>query len=122
MAKVKKEYHYPQTYFLEPEALMHFGIKARTYKRWIDSGIQIPGRYKVKGTNYYVIDPYPFHLWLIETKLETATKHNKFHNRKPKNSLKGGNKSREDVPGVADKNFHAEVKAPGSTNSKGLTI
>ena len=120
MAQVKKEYSYPQTYFLEPEGLRHFGIKPRSYKRWIDSGIKIPGRYKVKGTNYYVLEPHEFHLWIIETRLEPATIHNKFHNRKPKkNSQKGGN-YRDDVSGVADA-FQSVIKAPETTNSKGIT-
>ena len=34
---------YPQKYFLEGEALKHFGIKTRTYKNWLDSGLTIPG-------------------------------------------------------------------------------
>jgi|TARA_B110000483_G_scaffold95309_1_gene117158 hypothetical protein len=76
------KYSYPQIYFLEKEACKHFGIKLRTYKNWIDSGLTIPGRYKVKGSNYYIIKPEEFHLWLIETRLEVATPQNKFHNRK----------------------------------------
>lgn len=76
------KYSYPQIYFLECEACKHFGLKLRTYKNWIDSGLTIPGRYKVKGSNYYIIKPEEFHLWLIETRLEVATPQNKFHNRK----------------------------------------
>ena len=63
------KYNYPQTYFLEGEACKHFGIKYRTYRRWIDGGDIIPGRLKVKGSNYYVIDPVPFHKFLINHKL-----------------------------------------------------
>jgi len=98
MASVTKEYHYPQTYFLEPEALIHFGIKARSYKRWLDEGTEIPGRYKVKGSNYYVIEPHQFHLWLIDTKIEPATKHNKLHDGRKKNHVKGGKPTSDVVP------------------------
>ena len=62
--------NYPQKYFLEGEACKHFGLKYRTYRRWIDGGETIPGRLKVKGSNYYVIDPEPFHTFLINHKLE----------------------------------------------------
>ena len=125
MARVTKEYSYPQTYFLEPEALKHFGIKARTYKRWLDDGIEIPGRYKVKGANYYVLEPHQFHLWLINTRIEPATKQNKFHNRKPK-SLKGG-KARDDVPGDVESiqlsNPSLGVRSSGTNkSSNGLAI
>ena len=82
MATVITKHTYPQIYFLECEACKHFGIKQRTYKNWIDSGLTIPGRYKVKGSNYYIIKPEEFHTWLIETRLEVATPQNKFHNRK----------------------------------------
>tara|TARA_R100000541_G_scaffold19625_1_gene29606 strand:+ start:2471 stop:2836 length:366 start_codon:yes stop_codon:yes gene_type:complete len=82
MATVITKHTYPQIYFLECEACKHFGIKQRTYKNWIDSGLTIPGRYKVKGSNYYVIKPEQFHTWLIETRLEVSTPQNKFHNRK----------------------------------------
>ena len=61
--------NYPQRYFLEGEACKHFGIKYRTYRRWIDGGDIIPGRLKVEGSNYYVIDPVPFHTFLINHKL-----------------------------------------------------
>lgn len=94
---------YPQKYFLEGEALQHFGIKGRTYLRWLEEGTTIPGRYKVTGTNYYVIKPEEFHKWLIETKLEPATNHNKLHGgrhaSRKKKSLKGGKSTRDDVPG-----------------------
>ena len=36
MAIDKKITGYPQKYFLEAEACRHFGIKLRTFKRWID--------------------------------------------------------------------------------------
>ncbi len=91
MAIDKKITGYPQKYFLEAEACRHFGIKQRTFKRWIDDGIIIPGRYKVKGTNYYVIEPIEFHSWYSANILEPATNNNKFHNRKikSKNSSDG---------------------------------
>ena len=82
MATFIKKYSYPQIYFLECEACKHFGLKQRTYKNWLDSGLTIPGRFKVKGSNYYIIKPEEFHQWLIETRLEVATPQNKFHNRK----------------------------------------
>ena len=120
MARVTKEYSYPQTYFLEPEALKHFGIKARTYKRWLDDGIEIPGRYKVKGANYYVLEPHQFHLWLINSRIEPATKQNKFHNRKPK-SREGG-KSRDEVPGDTGV-LSSPTTSPGANkSSNGLAI
>ena len=75
---------YPQRYFLVSEACRHFGLKLRTFKAWREAGIEIPGLIKVKGSNYYIIDPIPFHTWLIETRLEPATQKNKIHNRKPK--------------------------------------
>ena len=91
MAIDKKITGYPQKYFLEAEACRHFGIKQRTFKRWIDDGIIIPGRYKVKGTNYYVIEPVEFNTWYTANILEPATNNNKFHNRKikSKNSSDG---------------------------------
>jgi len=98
MAIDKKITGYPQKYFLEAEACRHFGIKQRTFKRWIDDGIIIPGRYKVKGTNYYVIEPVEFNTWYTANILEPATNINKFHNRKIKSknssvgSLTPGNK------------------------------
>jgi len=61
---------YPQKYFLEGEACRHFGLKHRTYRRWIEEGEKIPGRLKVKGSNYYVIEPSAFHKFLINHKLE----------------------------------------------------
>ncbi len=64
---------YPQTYFLEGEACKHFGLKFRTYRRWVDGGETIPGRLKVKGSNYYVIDPVPFHKFLINHKYKEGT-------------------------------------------------
>ena len=57
---------YPQKYFLIEEACRHFGLKLRTFKAWRDGGLEIPGLHKVKGSNYYIIDPIPFHTWLIE--------------------------------------------------------
>ena len=91
MAIDKKITGYPQKYFLEAEACRHFGIKQRTFKRWIDDGIIIPGRYKVKGTNYYVIEPVEFNTWYTANILEPATNKNKFHIRKikAKNSKAG---------------------------------
>jgi len=62
--------NYPQKYFLEGEACKYFGLKFRTYRRWIDGGETIPGRLKVKGSNYYVIEPVAFHKYLINHKLE----------------------------------------------------
>ena len=67
------KYSYPQKYFLIPEACRHFGLKERTLKSWRETGIDVPGLLKVKGSNYYVIEPIEFHTWLIETKLEPAT-------------------------------------------------
>ena len=87
---------YPQKYFLESEACRHFGIKQRTFKRWLDDGQIIPGRIKVKGTNYYVIEPIEFHSWYSANILEPATNKNKFHNRQPnkKNSSRGSSTSK----------------------------
>ena len=82
MAMIKLE-KYPQKYFLESEACRHFGIKLRTFKRWIDDGQIIPGRIKVKNSNYYVIEPIEFHSWYSANILEPATNKNKFHNREP---------------------------------------
>ena len=76
--------NYPQKYFLEGEACKHFGMKPRTLKRLLDDGKIIPGRLKVKGTNYYVIEPVEFHAWYSANILEPATNKNKFHNREPK--------------------------------------
>jgi len=98
MAQVEKINPYPQKYFLEGEACKHFGMKPRTLKRLIDDGIIIPGRLKVKKTNYYVIEPIEFHSWYSANILEPATNKNKFHNRKIKSknssvgSLTPGNK------------------------------
>lgn len=74
---------YPAKYMLEPELQRYFGIKQRTYKHWIQSGDVIPGRMKVRGSNYYVVDPSLFEPWYLENKLELATADNKFHNRQP---------------------------------------
>ena len=114
MASINK-HTYPQKYFLEGEALQHFAIKGRTYKRWLDEGTEIPGRYKVKGTNYYVIEPHEFHAWLIETRIEKATQFNKFHNRKAK-SRKGGKPTRDVVPDGLGKYFPS-----GANKSNGLS-
>jgi|TARA_B100001964_G_scaffold235556_1_gene295830 hypothetical protein len=91
MATEKKITGYPQKYFLEFEACKHFGIKYRSFRRLIDDGTNIPGRFKVKGTNYYVIEPVEFHTWYSANILEPATNKNKFHNRKikSKNSKRG---------------------------------
>jgi len=94
MAITKLE-NYPQKYFLESEACRHFGIKQRTLKRLLDDGKIIPGRLKVKGTNYYVIEPVEFHAWYSANILEPATNKNKFHNRVPKkNSSRGSSTSK----------------------------
>ena len=61
--------YYPQMFFLEGEACKYFGLKFRTYRRWIDGGETIPGRLKVTGSNYYVIEPRAFHKYLINHKL-----------------------------------------------------
>ena len=116
------KYTYPQKYFLEGEALIHFGIKARTYKNWKEQEITIPGRYKVKGTNYYVIEPEEFHKWLIETRIEPATKHNKLHDgRKTKSRKKEVKPTRDNVPGVSDHFLHPFIP-PGTYKSNGSTI
>ena len=73
MANETTKILYPQKYFLIEEAFRHFGLKLRTFKAWRDTGIEIPGLLKVKGSNYYVIDPIPFHTWLIETLHEFNT-------------------------------------------------
>ena len=119
MATVKKEYHYPQAYFLEPEALRHFGLKERTYKRWLAEGVTIPGRYKVKGTNYYVLEPHEFHTWLIETQIEKATQFNKLHNGRKKESLKGGKPTRDAVP-VDSGSYHSPTSPSGTKQINGL--
>ena len=108
MATLNNSFTYPQKYFLEGEALRHFGIKTRTYKNWIESGLTIPGRLKVKGSNYYVIEPEEFHKWLIETRLEPATK---FKTK----SRKGGKPTRDNVPD--GKSFPS-----GANKSNGLAI
>lgn len=82
--------NYPQKYFLEGEACKHFGMKPRTLKRLLDDGKIIPGRLKVKGTNYYVIEPVEFHAWYSANILEPATNKNKFHNREPKQKNSSG--------------------------------
>ena len=97
MANENNKKSYPQKYFLIPEACRHFGLKLRTFKSWRETGIDIPGLHKVKGSNYYVIDPIPFHTWLINTRLEPAKPNNKFHSRKP---IPKGGKSRKDIGGV----------------------
>ncbi len=89
MATTKNLNSYPQKYFLEGEACKHFGMKPRTLKRLLDDGKIIPGRLKVKGTNYYVIEPVEFHAWYSANILEQATNKNKFHNRKPKLNSSG---------------------------------
>jgi hypothetical protein len=90
--------NYPQKYFLEGEACKHFGMKPRTLKRLLDDGKIIPGRLKVKGTNYYVIEPVEFHAWYSANILEPATNKNKFHNREPKqkNSSRGSSTSKNE--------------------------
>ena len=123
MATITKQYHYPQKYFLEGEALQHFAIKGRTYKRWKDEGTLIPGRYRVKGTNYYVIKPEEFHQWLIETKLEPATNLNKIHNgrhvSRDQKSLKGGKLTRDDVSGAVGV-LSSPSFTPDTNKSNGL--
>ena len=119
MANVIKEYHYPQAYFLEPEALIHFGIKGRTYKRWLADGVTIPGRYKVKGTNYYVIEPHEFHTWLIETRIEKATQFNKLHNGRKRNHVKGGKPTSDAVPADHEANHSASLST-GAKQTNGL--
>ena len=114
MASINK-HTYPQKYFLEGEALQHFAIKGRTYKRWLDEGIEIPGRYKVKGTNYYVLEPEEFHKWLMETRIEPATKFNKLHDGRNIESLKGGKPTRDVVPDGLGKYFPS-----GANKSNGL--
>jgi len=112
---------YPQKYFLEGEALKHFGIKALTYKNWKAMGLTIPGRYKVKATNYYIIEPEEFHTWLMETRIEPATKYNKLHDGRKTKSLKGGKPTRDVVPGdigvISSPSF-----SPGANKSNGLAI
>ena len=90
MATTKNLNSYPQKYFLEGEACKHFGMKPRTLKRLLDDGKIIPGRLKVKGTNYYVIEPVEFHAWYSANILEPATNKNKFHNREPKQKNSSG--------------------------------
>ena len=115
MANETTKILYPQKHFLIEEACRHFGLKLRTFKAWRDTGIEIPGLLKVKGSNYYVIDPIPFHTWLIETRLEPATSTNKFHNRKPRKITppKGG-KSR-DVSGEFLINLPYSKSVPSKT-------
>jgi len=107
---------YPQKYFLEGEALQHFGIKGRTYKNWKEQEITIPGRYKVKGTNYYVIEPEEFHKWLIETRIEPATKFNQLHDGRQTKSRKGGKPTSDVVPDGLIKSFPS-----GANKSNGLS-
>ncbi len=89
MATTKNLNSYPQKYFLEGEACKYFGIKQRTYKRWIDNKTIISVRFKCEGTNYYVIEPAAFDTWYSANILEQATNKNKFHNRKPKQNSSG---------------------------------
>ena len=117
MATLNSKFTYPQKYFLEGEALHHFGIKGRTYKNWKDTLVKIPGRYKVKGTNYYVIEPEEFHKWLIETRIEPATKHNKLHDGRNTNHVKGGKPTSDNVPDGLSPSFPS-----GANKSNGLTI
>ena len=105
MALVEKINLYPQKYFLEGEACKHFGMKPRTLKRLIDDGIIIPGRLKVKGTNYYVIEPIEFHSWYSANILEPATNKNKFHNRK-----------------IKSKNSNRVLSTPGNKKSSALNL
>ena len=118
-----KQETYPQKYFLIEEACRHFGLKLRTFKAWRDGGLEIPGLHKVKGSNYYVIDPIPFHTWLIETRLEPATQTNKFHNRKPRKITppKGG-KSRNGVSGGNASPFPPDNTPKPKPNIPGLTL
>ena len=116
MATLNNSFTYPQKYFLEGEALRHFGIKTRTYKNWIESGLTIPGRLKVKGSNYYVIEPEEFHKWLIETRIEPATKFNQLHDGRQTKSRKGGKPTSDVVPDGLIKSFPS-----GANKSNGLS-
>ena len=123
MALVNKINLYPQKYFLESEARRHFGIKLRTFKRWIDDGQIIPGRIKVKKTNYYVIEPIEFHSWYSANILEPATNKNKFHNRKikAKNSKAGAFTPRNKKSSVVLSNGGLSVKNNGGVVSTAIT-
>tara|TARA_R100001530_G_scaffold113710_1_gene80664 strand:+ start:1929 stop:2297 length:369 start_codon:yes stop_codon:yes gene_type:complete len=122
MATFNNSFTYPQKYFLEGEALRHFGIKALTYKNWKTTLEKIPGRYKVKGTNYYVIEPEEFHKWLIETRIEPATKHNKLHDGRKQNSMKGGKPIRDNVSGDIESKAFVSSLSSGTNKSNGLSI
>ena len=123
MATDKYKYTYPQKYFLESEACRHFGIKQRTFKRWIDDGQIIPGRIKVKNTNYYVIEPIEFHTWYSANILEPATNKNKFHNRKPQSmhSTRGSFTPRNKKSSVVLSNGGLSVKNNGGVVSTAIT-
>ena len=124
MALVEKINLYPQKYFLESEACRHFGIKLRTFKRWVDDGQIIPGRIKVKKTNYYVIEPIEFHSWYSANILEPATNKNKFHNRKikSKNSNRGSSTPRNKKSSVINlSNGGISVKNNGGVVSTAIT-
>ena len=124
MATDKYKYTYPQKYFLESEACRHFGIKQRTLKRLIDDGQIIPGRIKVKGTNYYVIEPIEFHSWYSANILEPATNNNKFHNRKIKsnNSNRGSSTPRNKKSSVINlSNGGISVKNNGGVMGTTIT-
>ena len=124
MALVEKINLYPQKYFLESEACRHFGIKLRTFKRWIDDGQIIPGRIKVKKTNYYVIEPIEFHSWYSANILEPATNKNKFHNRKikSKNSNRGSSTPRNKKSSVINlSNGGISVKNNGGVMGTAIT-
>ena len=84
-----------------------------------ETGIDVPGLLKVKGSNYYVIEPIEFHTWLIETKLEPATKLNKLHNRKP---IPKGGKSRNGVSGGNASPFPPDNTPKPKPNIPGLTL
>ena len=113
------KYSYPQKYFLIPEACRYFGLKERTLKSWRETGIDVPGLLKVKGSNYYVIEPIEFHAWLIEAKLEPATKLNKLHNRRP---IPKGGKSRNGVSGGNASPFPPDNTPKPKPNIPGLTL
>ena len=121
MATFNNSFTYPQKYFLEGEALRHFGIKALTYKNWKATLEKIPGRYKVKGTNYYVIEPEEFHKWLIETRIEPATKHNRLHDGRKTKSRKGGKPTSDNVPGDSGVLTPPSLSS-GTNKTNGLAI
>ena len=122
MALVNKINLYPQKYFLESEACRHFGIKQRTLKRLIDDGQIIPGRIKVKGTNYYVIEPVEFNTWYTANILEPATNNNKFHNRKikSKNSSLGSFTHRNKKSSVLNPLCGGQSYTRGSRDNGGV--